>query len=57
MTNGSDRLDRIENDLETVKDILLTVARRAEATDGRQIAVSPKARLHPTVARPARCES
>lgn len=33
--NGSDRLDRIEDDLETVKDILLAVARRAEATDKR----------------------
>lgn len=36
MTNGNnDQLDRIENDLETVKDILLTVASRAEATDRR----------------------
>ena len=36
MTNGSnDRLDRIENDFETVKDILIAVARRAEATDER----------------------
>ncbi len=33
MTNGSS--DRIEDDLETVKDILITVARRAEATDQR----------------------
>lgn len=35
MTNGKDRLDRIENDLETVKDILIAVARRAESTDER----------------------
>lgn len=35
MTNSSDRLDRIENDLETVKEIMLAVARRAEATDSR----------------------
>lgn len=36
MTNGSNnRLNRIEDDLETVKDILIAVARRAEATDER----------------------
>lgn len=35
MTNSNDRLDQIENDLETVKDILIAVARRAEATDSR----------------------
>jgi archaellum component FlaC len=35
VTNSNDRLDRIENDLETVKDILIAVARRAEATDER----------------------
>jgi len=35
VTNGRDRLDRIENDLETVKDILIAVARRAESTDER----------------------
>jgi len=35
VTNGKDRLDRIENDLETVKDILIAVARRAESTDER----------------------
>ena len=29
----TDRLDRIETDLETVKEILLATARRAEATD------------------------
>ena len=31
----SDRLDRIETDLETIKDILLATARRAEAADAR----------------------
>lgn len=35
MTSSSSRLDRIENDLETVKEIMLTLARRAEATDAR----------------------
>ena len=35
MTNSNNRLDRIEDDLETVKDILIAVARRAEATDSR----------------------
>lgn len=35
MTNTDARLDRIENDLETVKEILMAVARRAEATDSR----------------------
>ncbi len=36
MTNtNASRLDRIENDLETVKDIMLTLARRAEETDER----------------------
>jgi len=33
MTNNSNRLDRIEDDLETVKEILVAVARRAESTD------------------------
>jgi len=33
--NSNDQLDRIENDLKTVKDILIAVARRAEATDER----------------------
>ena len=32
---NSDRLDRIETDLETVKEILLTSARSAEASDKR----------------------
>lgn len=31
----SDRLDRIETDLETIKEILLATARRAEAADAR----------------------
>ena len=36
MTNDSnDRLERSENDLETVKGILVAVARRAESTDSR----------------------
>jgi len=36
MTNDSnDRLERSENDLETVKGLLVAVARRAEATDYR----------------------
>lgn len=35
MTYNSDRLDRIESDLETVKEILLATARRAEAADKR----------------------
>jgi len=35
MTNNSNRLDRIEDDLETVKEILVAVARRAESTDER----------------------
>lgn len=35
MTNSNNRLDRIEDDFETVKDILIAVARRAEATDSR----------------------
>lgn len=36
MTNGSsDRIDQFEDDLETVKQIMLTLARRAEATDAR----------------------
>jgi len=34
MTNNSNRLDRIEDDLET-KEILVAVARRAESTDER----------------------
>ena len=35
MIYNSDRLDRIEADLETVKEILLATARRAEAADER----------------------
>lgn len=35
MTYNSDRLDRIEADLETVKDILLSTARRSETADER----------------------
>jgi len=35
MINNSNRLDRIEDDLETVKEILVAVARRAESTDER----------------------
>ena len=31
----SDRLDRIETDIETIKEILLATARRAEAADAR----------------------
>ncbi len=42
MTNGSDRLDRIENDLETVKDILLTVARQYEASEKRMQATDER---------------
>ena len=35
MTNDNDRIDRIDDDLETVKTILVAVARRAEATSER----------------------
>jgi len=36
MTNSNGGwLDRLENDLETVKNIMLTLARRAEGTDQR----------------------
>ncbi len=36
MTNSNGgRLDRLENELETVKNIMLTLARRAEGTDQR----------------------
>jgi len=42
VTNSNDRLDRIENDLETVKDILIAVARRAEATDERMERLAQK---------------
>ncbi len=35
MTDNNDRLDGPSNDLETVKEILIAVARRAEATDSR----------------------
>ena len=34
-SNSGDRLDRIETNLQTVTDILVTVARRAESTDER----------------------
>ena len=35
MTNGNDRIDRIDDDIATVKTILVAVARRAEATSER----------------------
>ena len=35
MTNSNHRLDRVENDLETVKEILMTVARRYEVAEQR----------------------
>ena len=34
-SNSSDRLNRVEANLQTVTDILVAVARRAEATDAR----------------------
>ena len=42
MTYNSDYLDRIETDLETIKEILLATARRAEATDTRLDRLSEK---------------
>lgn len=42
MTYNSDRLDRIEANLETVKDILLSTARRSETADERISALSVK---------------
>lgn len=42
MVYNSDRLDRIEADLETVKDILLSTARRSETADERISALSVK---------------
>jgi len=41
-SSGSDRLDRIENDLEAVKDILLTVARRYEVAADRREATDER---------------
>lgn len=38
--NSGDRLDRIETNLQTVTDILVAVARRAESTDERLDRVS-----------------
>lgn len=42
MTYNSDRLDRIEANLETVKDILLSTARRSETADERISVLSVK---------------
>jgi len=65
VTNGrTDRLDRIENDLETVKDILIAVARRAESTDERlerlaqrtdeELILIGATRAHSTKSRPTK---
>ena len=42
MTNSSDRIDRVENDLENVKEILFTVARRYEASEKRMEATDER---------------
>ena len=42
MTTSNDRLDRFENDLETVKAILFTVARRYEVSEKRMEATDAR---------------
>ena len=42
MTSSSDRLDRVENDLENVKAIFFTVARRYEASEKRMEATDAR---------------
>ncbi len=42
MTSSSDRLDRVENDIENVKAIFFTVARRYEASEKRMEATDAR---------------
>lgn len=42
MTSSSDRLDRVENDLDNVKAIFFTVARRYEASEKRMEATDER---------------